>query len=177
MILDFSFKQVMKLSSIKRWQIIEMSKEQSVAEHSYNVTMISIALINGMDLRNPSYIEKTSIRQEVIGWGLCHDLTELFTGDIPSPIKSRLKCPIDNLEANLFPMWSRENGNLTHLARGIIKIADYMDAIQFAEKFCIDDDREAIIDEMRAKMIVTIKATDPKHEFGLMQVADTVMGS
>lgn len=146
MILDFNFKQAMRLSTIKRWGIVEMSRSQSVAEHSYNVAIITNALC---DLIPGIYLEAS------LYWALCHDLTEVVTGDIPTPLKDANKVSFEAMESVMFPEFSELKGKMRAdhpLEADIVKLADYIDAIQFAQKFCVDSRSRAIIAEMTSRM-------------------------
>lgn len=145
MIFDFSFEEVMRLSSIKRWGIVEMSRPQSVAEHSYNVAMIAAYIVDKL----PSDMKPASLREIVVNWSLVHDLPELVTGDIPTPVKEEIRESLNKAEANLFPEITRQKESLSKLARVVCKQADLIEAIQFANKFCIDSRKKEIIDEMK----------------------------
>ncbi len=102
MILDFSFEEVMRLSNLKRWGIVEMSRSQSVAEHSYNVAMIAVHIVDRLE--NVSS-DKTSLRSVVMGWSLAHDLPEVVTGDIPTPLKEMMGDALGPAEGKLFPQY------------------------------------------------------------------------
>lgn len=147
-IMDFDFNQVMRLSNIKRWGIIEMSRDQSVAEHSYNVSMICHMIMFAMD--------DDRIRPDMaINWALFHDLPEVVTGDIPTPLKSIGPQTFRQIEEKLFPKYSEVRATMVKdhpIEMAIVKVADYVDAIQFAKKFCIDSRKDAVISEMVCKM-------------------------
>ena len=152
MILDFSFHETMRLSGIQRWGVIEMSRRQSVAEHSYNVAMIS-RMICERGLFGPLTTKQS------MEWALYHDLPEVASGDIPSSWKQSNPVMFANLESEMFPVYasfkSRQSGTDV---KGIVKIADYVDAIQFAQKFCVDSRKEVIIKEIKYRMGKVISA-------------------
>ncbi len=142
MIEDFSFEQVMRLSNVKRWGIIEMSRQQTVAEHSFNVAIISDAICQRAEL-------SPTIVSNVLSWALAHDLPEVVTGDVPSPLKHYAPETFKNLEAEMFPYWrDLEIGIEKERYDLIPKVADYIDAIQFAQKFCVDKRKDSIVSEM-----------------------------
>lgn len=145
MIFDFSFEQVMRLSSIKRWGIIEMSRRQSVAEHSYNVAMIAAMIVDNL----PDYSKPFGIREQAVNWALVHDLPELVTGDIPTPVKSHIGTEINLMEEKLFPKLMTHKEATGQTALAIVKLADLIEAIQFAQKFCVDSRKDEIVDEMK----------------------------
>lgn len=153
MILDFNFDQVMKLSSIKRWGIIDMSREQSVAEHSYNVTMISLAILDAYrDLGPQREPFPSHERRDLLVLALTHDLPEVFTGDIPTPVKTIIGTHLSAMEGRLFPRSTDFKSMVNPLLRKILKIADIIEAIQFGVRFCVDKDRDHILSEMIVKL-------------------------
>ena len=60
--------------AIKRYHTLEIIGEQSVASHSWGVAMI-------LQYLNPN------VSKEAILRALTHDVAELFTGDVPAPVK------------------------------------------------------------------------------------------
>jgi len=103
----------MRASIIPRWAIIRMSRTQSVAEHSFNVAMITRAILS-------NFIMETMDDNEIIVAALDHDWKEeIYTGDIPSPAKVDHEQPVGT-------------GNK------VIKLADMIEAYVFAEAHCVD---------------------------------------
>lgn len=81
------YKQVCKLSNIKRFAALKLDREYSVAEHSYRVAMMCIILVDEYNsLETTSESMKIS-REETIMKALFHDLEESIVGDIPTPVK------------------------------------------------------------------------------------------
>jgi 5'-deoxynucleotidase YfbR-like HD superfamily hydrolase len=154
MLLDFSFDQVMKMSNLKRWGIIEMSRDQSVAEHSYNVAIISGYLARAIDRNSEDY---RYIEEDCVKWALCHDLTELLTGDIPTPMKTFLNGAILDMEKVQCPEYTHMKNSFDAAVMEVVKTADYIEAIQYALKFCVDREKGAILLEMRLKMDAHIR--------------------
>lgn len=148
MIFDFSFEEVMRLSNLKRWGIVEMSRSQSVAEHSYNVAMIAAYIVDRM----PDKSKPAGLREIVINWSLVHDLPELLTGDIPTPIKEEIGDALKKAEMALFPKIALYKDNVGKLGLAICKVADLMEAVQFANRFCVDSRKKEIIEEITWKM-------------------------
>jgi 5'-deoxynucleotidase len=77
----------LKASEVKRWAIVRLTREQSVAEHMYNVFLLSDSIyeyvFNGaFATQVPSFT-----RQELIHHALTHDLPEVLTGDLPTTLK------------------------------------------------------------------------------------------
>ena len=96
-----------KLSHIPRWVVIDCTKTQSVADHSFRVEVIAIYLIDKLKLP----LDEGKVVLDII----VHDISEAETGDIPSTYKktnqelqasdSMEHCLIrlaDTIEANIF---------------------------------------------------------------------------
>ena len=167
-ILDFDIDAIMRLSNVKRWGVVEMSKSQSVAEHSYNVVMISIMIAENLDEPRMCSHQYNS----VMYFALVHDLPELITGDIPTSIKKY----VDSIELNyLTPKYGAYHDGIKHTLNGIIvKSADILEALQFAERFCIDSRRSVILMDLKNQLNDYLTTTDVH-----IRVADAInrMGS
>lgn len=152
--LDFSFQDHMRLSSVKRWGIIEMSRAQNVAEHSYNVAAITLSLVDILsDQIEDSGLDLYPTKIMAMEWALLHDLTELVTGDLPTPVKTHLGKAVEHMEDECYPRYAQLRQSIKGTAvEGIVKAADLLDAIQFADRFCIDPKKSAILTEMRNKL-------------------------
>lgn len=153
MTLDFDFQQVMRLSAIRRWGIVEMSRSQSVAEHSYNVALIAGAISRQID-------SSDAMHSHILQWALAHDLPEVVTGDIPSSLKQCHPETFEDVEASMFPEMTHVKEQLPTVVLRVVKVADFVDAIQFAQKFCVDARKEAIISEMLGRMSDVINSLE-----------------
>lgn len=106
----------LRAAIVPRWAIIKMAKPQSVAEHSFNVALITRAILS-------NFIEQQLDDNEIIVAALDHDWAEeIYTGDIPSPAK-------------------RPGPVVGGIGHAVIKLADVIEAYVFASKNCIDSER------------------------------------
>ena len=71
--------QFKDLVYIPRWSIIRNVRQQSVAEHSYFVTLYGLAIAK--------YVGYTGSMSILVRELMTHDLDEMITGDINSPVK------------------------------------------------------------------------------------------
>ena len=99
---------------VPRWAIIKTSKAQSVAEHSYNVAMITKIILS-------DFITTPLDDNEIIVTALGHDFHEIYTGDIPTPAKMR------KTDAEAMP-----------IEKMIIKLADCIESYAFIKRNCAD---------------------------------------
>lgn len=117
-----NIKEKLLLQQVKRYPICYVNRDQSVAEHSYNVLLIALWLIEEEKDRD--------LEAEVITYAIHHDIDEIETGDIPSSFKRRLRkeCPavIKVLDGDKF---------VVPEVRAIVKLADCIEAIYYIQHF------------------------------------------
>jgi putative hydrolase of HD superfamily len=79
------YKQVCKLSNVKRFAALKLDREYSGADHSYRVAMLGMMIV---DEYNSLVADSKKISvEEVLRKALIHDLEESVIGDIPTPVK------------------------------------------------------------------------------------------
>jgi 5'-deoxynucleotidase YfbR-like HD superfamily hydrolase len=66
------------LSEVPRWSILPVTRQQSVAEHSYWVSVFTLEICDALNV-NPEHCLRLA---------LFHDLEEIITGDRPTPHKN-----------------------------------------------------------------------------------------
>ena len=122
---NMNLRDVYRANDVFRWQIVKTARRQSVAEHSFAVAMIGAricALMGRADLR------------DVVVWrALCHDLPEVLTGDMATPLKELIgkeaRGRLAEFEHNISILdggYSR-----TSLVVAIVKAADLVEAAKF----------------------------------------------
>lgn len=77
------FAYLYRLRYIERWSLMRNVMRENVAEHSYHVALLTHALCT---IANQIYGKDVSAEQAVT-LALFHDVTEVITGDIPTPVK------------------------------------------------------------------------------------------
>lgn len=77
------FALIFREKYIRRWGLMRNSSEENLSSHSMEVAMIAHALaVIGNTMFGKSYDEG-----KVMAVALYHDATEVFTGDMPTPVK------------------------------------------------------------------------------------------
>ncbi|MBP5493389.1 MAG: 5'-deoxynucleotidase [Clostridiales bacterium] len=73
-----------RMQYIQRWGLMRNTRQENLKEHSFDVAVIahSLALIHNRILKQ-DYIDPYKTMAEAI----YHDVTEIITGDLPTPIK------------------------------------------------------------------------------------------
>lgn len=77
------FAFISRMKYINRWGLMRNIKEENVSEHSLEVAVIAHALsiIQKKRLNKNVNAEKTAL------YAIYHDSSEIFTGDLPTPVK------------------------------------------------------------------------------------------
>jgi len=77
------YAMLSRMKFINRWGLMRNTKNENICEHSLEVAFIAHALgiINNQELGGNINAERLAIL------GMYHDVTEIITGDMPTPVK------------------------------------------------------------------------------------------
>lgn len=81
----------LRAGHVKRWHIINTTRQQTLAEHAYLVTVIALAMYHdevGVDPDDPISNRETML---LMNAALFHDAPEIRLGDTPTPAKHLIK--------------------------------------------------------------------------------------
>lgn len=131
-------EEVMLLQQVSRWNLVSMTRNQSVAEHSYNVAMLALDLVRRLNL-------DVSSEHRVVMAALHHDLNEVYTGDIPSPCKTLAYS--QGIDLNQLVAEDECVSGAGNTVKLILKICDLMEAEYYAREFGVTTRaRDAYVD-------------------------------
>ncbi|MCM3629039.1 5'-deoxynucleotidase [Paenibacillus glycanilyticus] len=140
------FAYLYRLKYIERWSLMRNTTKETVAEHSFHVALLAHMLC---EIGN-SFYGRSYNADRAVTLALFHDATEVFTGDIPTPVKHHNPKMLANfreieamaaerllgmvpepLQASYAPLLGKPGGELTEeeqLLHKIVKAADLLDA-------------------------------------------------
>ncbi len=81
------FAYMYRLRYIERWSLMRNVVKENVAEHSFHVALLTHLLCTVGNVR----FGRTLNTEKAVTMALFHDTTEVFTGDIPTPVKHHNK--------------------------------------------------------------------------------------
>lgn len=130
----FDIRNLPFAGTVTRWHSVNCHRYPSVAEHSCLVALYAREIASRV---YPSLSAEDQVLLYELA--LMHDLSEVVTGDMPSPIKRQLKTvfppgesPIDRLEASICP----DAASREYLAKSerphiyfCMKLSDILDAM------------------------------------------------
>lgn len=151
--IELTLGDVYRSLDVKRWQIVKTNRQQSVAEHSYMVAMIAARICHHTG-------RSQHFTNEVVRYALTHDLPEVLTGDLATPLKRMLGVEftkrLSELENRLtwLPGWALSSRGVGKETAVVVKMADLIEAAVFLFHNSHSDHGDGI----RMKMVETIKA-------------------
>jgi 5'-deoxynucleotidase len=86
------FAYLYRLRYIERWSLMRNVLKENVAEHSFHVALLTHALCTIAS----EVFHKNIPTEKIVTLALFHDVTEVFTGDIPTPVKHHNKDILHN---------------------------------------------------------------------------------
>lgn len=138
----------LRASTVKRWHIVNVSQQQSVAEHSFNVAMISAHMCQKMG-------RGVAFTQAVAYHAMMHDIDEVILGDTPTPTKIiMLECGFD-INKVMPPEMPVPVGY-----KPIIKAADYIDALMYIRENGVGRHADAVAVDIHKNYNVFFQSLD-----------------
>lgn len=158
----------LRLTEVSRWGIVATSRQQSVGEHSYRVTMIAQALYDYV-FTTP---HNSNDRQLLSSFAMIHDIMEVLSGDLDSVFKMAVKSRYPDVFANVVDNMAKQRldagpiantiGSLERSVRGtfievLVKIADFLEALIYLDQYGTNSRhmgnvRDTILEHLWARM-------------------------
>lgn len=140
--IDLTPRDLMRAQDVKRWQIVRVREPQSVAQHSWAVSIIAQLLWKGYRDICPNHMSDAKVYDEqcrIANAAIWHDVPEVFTGDINTPTKIYIKekladwAALEDLEDTAGDNYTTAMG-LTEPQRVCLKLADFLEAIHYLKE-------------------------------------------
>lgn len=156
-------QDVLRAGYVKRWNIINTTRQQSLAEHLFNVAMIAGVI--------EEKLGGYHIRKIVIEWALVHDIPEVVCGDTPTPTKRRMErshsFSMEVLHETIDPTYKKLKEQAKTIQGGmpydLVKIADLMEAIHFLHDHGIGKHAKQVKKGIQISLDVLIEKFSDKY--------------
>ena len=151
---------LLALCHVPRWVIVPHIGSQSVAEHSFRVTIILLELCRRLDV---------SLDFNDIMWALVHDGPEAWTGDIPGPFKT------DGCDANVAPWWHSTEKLMPDKTKSLIKIADLIEGSSWIGQWGVGQHAVYAGKKLRNEALYKARELAPSIGFGQDQMDKVIL--
>lgn len=120
---ELTLSELLRCQHVKRWHIVRVAREQTVAEHQWAVAMIARVIADRLHVEPAHLLE----------WSLWHDVPEVVIGDLPTPMSEAVGHLLEQAEAGVSEKWTslRVSVPPDSLTATIVKLADLIEAITF----------------------------------------------
>ncbi|WP_096155034.1 5'-deoxynucleotidase [Bacillus sp. FJAT-45066] len=122
-----------RLKYIERWSLMRNTMKENVAEHSFHVSLLTHCLCS---IANEVYNKEINTDRAVT-LSLFHDVTEVFTGDIPTPVKHHNKDILKNFrdleDLAAERLVNQAPDELKHIYKSIISEKNEKDLYQYVK--------------------------------------------
>lgn len=161
--IGMSLRDIYRSADVNRWQIVKTIRQQSLAEHSFLVAVTTARLCK-------AYKVGPGVEAEALRYALTHDLAEVLTGDIATPVKRLLghsaMSALHDFEARLLwlPEYPLSATGVSGEARHIVKLADMIEAVAFLHLNAASEHGREIKDRITAQIKNYPEALDVLEE-------------
>ena len=126
--------EVLEAGRVMRYHAAPIDKKQSVGEHSWGVAVCILELW-------------PHCSKDLLIHAVMHDVAEVHTGDVPSPVKQAnkvVKQTFDDLEDDALEILEVDLPDLNGCDRRRLKIADCLEGMKYCERRILAGDNAAI---------------------------------
>ena len=134
----------MRVSHVTRWQIVRTARHQTLAEHLYRVWLLVREFGPKVGL-TPDEVRCAE------NFALLHDLPEIKTGDIATPVKSMLP-PLDHIEAQYSHEHLDAMAACNRKSLKLVKLCDLIEAACFLAVEAMGQHAVKVRDEIRGRI-------------------------
>jgi len=138
--------KLLGLSYVRRWNFYPVTRNESVAEHSFYTAMFTILILLCFKKKNGLSISFDVTDYSIIIRALLHDIEEAITGDMPTLVKIYIpnwgkveemalqEMTDSKKEESFIQGWIKEIRRVTASADPIVDAADTLSALFYARE-------------------------------------------
>lgn len=171
--MKFNVQDQIRAGKVKRWHILPVPT-QNVAEHSYNVALLARHIAEHL-----GYSRDWVVR--VVEYALFHDVSEVLTSDVPTPIKNavgpQLIAMVKQVESCIWP----DGHRMSERTVAIVKAADLLDAAGYIWPYVRDKDQ--LLDvigkafkDIKDRYVELVNTFEPDHRCFLIALFSKMTG-
>lgn len=176
---EMGLRDVYRAGDVYRWQIVKTSRQQSIAEHSFFVAMIAMEIFEAVFSGSSEFNQEN--RELVREWALLHDMPEVLTGDISTPLKDLISketngnnpfALVEKMTYRRYKLSLDRINEKPHL-KAIVKLADYLEAMQFLEENACHAHGHMIrfsIGKKFGQYVLSLKSKWKEYDWGRVQL-------
>lgn len=143
--------EILRAGHVRRWHIVAMAREQTVADHMWRVQAITFQILKTIGHGTVD----SNLFVNAMEWARIHDLPEVVIGDMPTNAKKGLAAfsdldgnggpnPMVSLERKLDDHWRMVHDTVCQEsvcpeAGDIVKVADLAEACNYCKIFGLGD--------------------------------------
>lgn len=145
--------ELFRLGSTYRWQVVHTEKQQSVAEHSHMVAVLTTWFCHILGLPPEEYVLHA----------IFHDAEEAWIGDVATPAKrlmDKSKIPVSDM---LGP-FARYYNPINLTVKKVVKIADDVEALRFLVRYTSTTHGKQVYDKITARLNDSLRTLEVDAE-------------
>ncbi len=154
---SMTLRDRLRANTVKRWHVIDTTRQQTVAEHSFNVCLFVEQICRLCD--------HADLIPKAVQLAIHHDIPEVITGDMPSTAKRYWGVDDKGKAALLDSLSDCQDKNVVDM----VKLADLLDAVLFLQLYGVgrhsQDVRSDIVEQIYNLDIVRFDYEDELRSF------------
>jgi len=165
---------LLALSVVPRWSIVDCVRTQSVAEHTFRVCAIVLELGERLGMLR-------DVIHGALRLALTHDGAESRSADIPRPFKQALRdvgvTPImlALAEYRMCP-WSGDEPLLSSSARDLVRLADLIECYTFIEVYGHGPTAKKVAEHCQIEVLSAIAPLEPAQRWAVSNIVGDILG-
>jgi 5'-deoxynucleotidase len=166
-----SLYDFLRMGHVKRWHNVNVTREQTLAEHSAMVAIIALQLFESLDLS----VKTHEAQLRVVVGALFHDAPEIVTGDFPTPGKKYIREfskdseIFDRIDNDLMPVIPYVGGILEGGLAAIVEVADAIEAVHWISENGAGVHAEIVRQANRRKLETLV------HEYDMYEPVNEIL--